>query len=266
MSDASPVQNLRDRPEISVVVPTRDRPLMLGEALASICRQRGARFEVIVVNDGGRDVSDVLTKFGVGLDLHYISLPKNSGLPAARNAGIRRSRGRYLAYLDDDDLYLPDHLARLKARLDSKQQAGLVYTDALLLKQRRVGGGYRTVDQRVLACEYDRRIMLHDSFIAPSAVMHRRDCAERLGGFDEMMRWCYEDWDFLIRVGAHYDIERVAGASVAVRLRDDLSNMSSVRSPAREAAARLLQTRHGAGRIHPKTFWEVADTLARPRR
>jgi hypothetical protein len=128
-----------------------------------------------------------------------------------------------------------------------------------------VAGGYGTFDRRVLACEYDRNIMLRDSFIAPSAVMHRRECYERLGGFDEMMRWCYEDWDFLIRVGARYEIERVAGASVAVRLRDDGSNMSSVRSPAREAAARLLQTRHGTDDIQPKTFWEVADTLARLR-
>jgi len=244
-------------------VPTRDRPLLLREALASISAQRGAHFEVIVVNDGGCDVSDVLSEFGGHLDLHYVSLPKNIGLPAARNAGCGRARGRYLAYLDDDDLYLPDHLARLKARLDRRPEVGLVYADAWLLKQQRVADRYCTFDQRVLAYDYDRATMLRDSFIAPSAIMHRRECFERLGGFDEMMRWCYEDWDFLIRVGAQYGIERVAGASVAIRLREDASNMSSEIRPERIRAARLLQQRYGVEEIQPKTFWEVAESLSR---
>jgi len=249
-------------PDISVIVPTRDRPLLLREALASISVQRGARFEVIVVNDGGCDVSDVLSEFSGRLDLHQVALSKNGGPPAARNTGCGRARGRYLAYLDDDDLYLPDHLARLKARLDREPEVGLVYADAWLLRQRRVADRYRTVEQRVLAYDYDRATMLHDCFIAPSAIMHWRECFERLGGFDEALRSCYEDWDFLIRVGEQYGIERVAGASVAVRLRDDGSNISSMLSPAREAAARLLQTRYGVSEIRPKTFWEVADTLA----
>ena len=262
MSNPYPNRNSSNEPDISVVVPTRDRPPLLREALASISAQRGARMEVIVVNDGGCDVAEVLGEFSGRLNLHYVSLLKNSGLPAARNTGCGRARGRYLAYLDDDDLYLPDHLARLKARLDREPEVGLVYADAWLLKQRLVADRYRTFDQRVLAHDYDRATMLHDSFIAPSAIMHRRECFERLGGFDESLRSCYEDWDFLIRVGDQYGIERVAGASVAVRLRDDSSNMSSVPSPEREAAARLLRIRHGASEILPKTFWDVAEMLS----
>jgi len=89
---------------ISVIVPTRNRPLLLREALASISVQRGARFEVIIVNDGGCDISDVLSEFSGRLDLHQVALSKNGGPPAARNTGCGRARGRYLAYLDDDDL------------------------------------------------------------------------------------------------------------------------------------------------------------------
>lgn len=255
-------QSLRESPDISVILPTYNRPQLLKEALASLCEQRAARFEVIVVNDAGCDVSEVMAEFNQRLDLSYLSLPQNSGLPAARNAGISRARGRYIAYLDDDDLYLSNHLARLAARLGRKRDVGLVYADALLLRQRRVAGGYRTIDRRVLAHDYDRAIMLHDSFIAPSAMMHRRECIEQLGGFDETMRWCYDDWDFLLRVDASYPIERVAGVSVAIRLRDDQSNMSSIMTPERMAAAHLLQRRYGAREIQPKTFWEVAETLA----
>lgn len=248
-------------PDISVVLPTHNRPHLLKEALASLCEQRGSSFEVIVINDAGCDVSVVVSEFSGRLDLRYVSLPQNIGLPAARNVGVRGARGRYLAYLDDDDLYLPDHLARLAERLDRGLGIGLVYADVLLVKQRRVGAEYRTVARRILAHEYDRATMLRDSFITPSAMMHRRECIEQVGGFDETLRWCYEDWDFLLRVGARYVIERVAGASVVVRLRDDASNMSSVMRPERIKAARLLQRRHGVGEIRPKTFWEVAATL-----
>lgn len=263
MGDLISKQSLRREPDVSVILPTRDRPQLLKEALASVGAQRGARVEVIVVNDGGCDVSDVLGEFDDQLNIHYISLQPNSGLPAARNAGIRRARASYLAYLDDDDLYLPNHLARLADRLDSKPDVGLVYSDAWLLKQRREKGHYRTVAQLVLARDYDRAVMLRDSFIAPSAMMHRRECVERVGGFDEQMRWCYEDWDFLLRVDALYPIERVAGASVAIRLRDDASNMSSEVKPERIWAARLLQRRYGVEEIQPKSFWEVAETLLR---
>lgn len=249
-------------PDISVVLPTHNRPYLLKEALASLCDQRGSGFEVIVINDAGCDVSAVVSEFSGRLDLRYVSLSQNRRLPAARNEGVRCARGRYLAYLDDDDRYLPDHLARLAERLDCRPGVGLVYADVLLVKQRRVGDGYRTFARRILAHEYDRATMLRDSFITPSAIMHRRECIEQVGGFDETLRWCYEDWDFLLRVGTRYVIERVAGASVVVRLRDDASNMSSVMRPERVKAARLLQQRHGVGKIQPKTFWDVAATLA----
>ncbi len=261
MDNQGCIKNSSGAPDISVILPTHNRPHLLREALASLCEQQGSSFEVIVINDAGCDVSAVVSEFSGRLDLRYVSLAQNSGLSAARNAGLRSARGRYLAYLDDDDLYLPDHLARLAERLDRRRGLGLVYADVLLVKQRRAGDGYRTVARRILAHEYDRATMLRDSFITPSAMMHRRECIERVGGFDETLRWCYEDWDFLLRVGARYVIERVAGASAVVRLRDDASNMSSVMKPERTEAARLLQQRHGVGEIQPKTFWEVASTL-----
>lgn len=251
----------RPRVEVSVILATFNRPELLREALLGLTGQTGCRFEVIVVNDGGCDVASVVAEFRRALDIQYVPLEHNGGLPAARNAGCRVARGRYFAYLDDDDYYLPGHLAALKNRLDADSRLGLVYGDSLLLKLR--SGGRGTACQRVLAFDYDHPTMLHDSFIAPSAVMHRRECYEASGGFDEALRWCYDDWDFLLRVGARFKIARVAGTSVVIRLRDDGSNMSAVARPERRAAAQLLRERHGTAEIEPKTFWEVAETLDR---
>lgn len=248
-------------PEVSVIVATYNRPHLLREALTSLCTQKGVAFEAIVVNDGGCDVGDVLPEFSELLSMQYVNQRQNRGLPAARNAGVARSSGRFITYLDDDDLYQPGHLRGLASRLDARPEIGLVYSDVLLLRERRAGDGTLIVEKRVLARDYARAMMLHDSFISPSAMMHRRECFYRVGGFDETLRWCYDDWDFLLRIDGHYVIQRVEGATVTVRLRDDGSNLSSTRGPERKAAAKHLQRQYGLADIQPKTFWEVAETL-----
>lgn len=248
-------------PKVSVVVPTYNRPDLLQDALKGLAVQEGIDFDVVVINDAGVDVTDVVGRFKGFFPVKYVNLKENGRLPHARNVGITNSEGEYIAYLDDDDVFLPGHLANLVQALDTRPEVGLVYSDAILEKQEVVGGEYVTVAERVLAQDYDRSIMLHDSFICPSAVMHRRECVERVGGFDEAMRWCYEDWDFWLKVNNVYQIERVPGASVRIRLRDNGSNMSSTVNEHRRDAATALRDRYAAAEIEPKTFWEVADTL-----
>ena len=248
--------------QVSVVIPTYNRPLLLRDALDSLTTQVDVPFEVAVINDAGTDVGDVVSKYKEKLQITYFSLPVNRGLPTARNTGLKYSKGEFVAYLDDDDVYLAGHLKGLSERLEAKPHLGLVYSDALLEKDVRGENGIPGIEQRVLAQDYDVSIMLTDSFICPSAVMHRRECVQTLGGFDEEMRWCYEDWDFLLKIGSRYSIERVEGATVKVRLRSNQSNMSSTVNAYRVAAASVLRERYGCADIVPKTFWEVAETLA----
>jgi len=250
------------KPQVSVVIPTYNRPLLLRDALDSLTTQVDVPFEVAVINDAGTDVGDVVSPYKEKLQITYFSLPVNRGLPTARNTGLKYSKGEFVAYLDDDDVYLAGHLKGLSERLEAKPHLGLVYSDALLEKDVRGKSDISGIEQRVLAQDYDRSIMLRDSFICPSAVMHRRECVQTLGGFDEEMRWCYEDWDFLLKIGSRYSIERVEGATVKVRLRSNQSNMSSTVNPYRVAAASVLRERYGCSDIVPKTFWEVAETLA----
>jgi O-antigen biosynthesis protein len=257
------MKRLTGSPNVSVVIPTFNRPDLLAEALESVCRQDLEDFEVIVVNDAGSDVSLLIHGFSERLDLTYITLDQNGGLPAARNAGIAAARGEYIALMDDDDLWMPDHLSRLRAHLDPRPEVGLCYADVLLDRQRLIDDVYQTVDERVLAYDYDHETMMSDSFICPSSVMFRRECFTTLGGFDEAMRWCYEDWDFFLKVATAYRIERSPGVTVRTRLRESGDNMSSVVKPERLEAARTLSRRYGVGEIEPKTFWEVAETLER---
>ena len=104
---------LPPEPLVSVITPTKNRERMLADAVASVERQRYRNWELIVVNDGGPDVASLLQRLSPRS--RYIGLGASRGPSAARNEAIRAARGEVLAFLDDDNLYLPSHLETLVA-------------------------------------------------------------------------------------------------------------------------------------------------------
>ena len=109
---------------ITVIVPTYNRPELLRRALESISKQRYRHYEVIVINDGGEDVEQIVSGFR---RTRYINKPINQGLPAARNSGLSVAKGNWIAYLDDDDWYYEWHLGTLAAEIN---KARFIYSDA----------------------------------------------------------------------------------------------------------------------------------------
>ena len=103
-------------PAVSVIVPTHERPDFVAEAIASIRAQTRPPEEVVVVDDGSSEESASRVA-ALASDLTYVWQPK-AGRSAARNEGVRRARNELLAFLDDDDLWLPDHLETCLAHLD----------------------------------------------------------------------------------------------------------------------------------------------------
>lgn len=97
-------------PTVSVIVPTYNRPDRLRTALASLGAQTYQDFEIIVVNDAGCEVGSVIDACADRHRIMTITHDRNRGLAAARNSGLRAAKGTYIAYLDDDDRYLPHHL------------------------------------------------------------------------------------------------------------------------------------------------------------
>jgi len=99
-------------PKFSIIIPTYNRKKLLKErALKSLSNQTFKDFEVIVINDGGEDVSDVIEEYkNKGLNIKYISYRENRKTSYARNRGIEMAQSEWIAFLDDDDEYLPDTL------------------------------------------------------------------------------------------------------------------------------------------------------------
>jgi glycosyltransferase involved in cell wall biosynthesis len=200
-------------PEISVIIPTRDRRAMLREALASVAAQRHAgfevSFEVIVVDDGSTDGTwEDLS----GCDASAYDLPRPGGTElrvvrterrgpaAARNRGLAIARGTLIAFLDSDDLWAPAKLARQSRFMRDDPDCAIAQTGEIWMRGgRRVNPGRRH-SKRAGDIFIDS---LRTCLISPSAAILRRELLDEVGGFDEDMAAC-EDYDLWLRILARY--------------------------------------------------------------
>lgn len=190
---------------MSVVIVNHNYGRFLGEAIASVLDQTSPAFEVIVVDDGSTDEShEVVRSFGSRI---RAIRQENRGVSAARNRGIGESRGELVAFLDADDWWLPEKLAR-QVEWFRRESVGMVYS----------GLRYVDVCGKVLSTTTSgqRGRVLEDLALlrAPgvpasgSSAVVRRSVLERVGGFDEELSTS-ADWDMWRRVACHYEIEIV---------------------------------------------------------
>ena len=119
-----------ENPLVSIIVRTKDRPVLLERALKSIAAQIYRPIEVVLVNDGGCDLDMEKTENILGnIFLTYVRLEENTGRAHAGNVGIENAHGDYIGFLDDDDEYYPDHVLVLTGTLRGSQLK-IAYTDA----------------------------------------------------------------------------------------------------------------------------------------
>lgn len=214
-------------PSVSVIVRTKDRPTFLRDALGSLAAQTFQDFEVVIVNDGGSDISALIAEYP-GLQCCLVQLPKNQGRAAATNAGIEAARGTFITYLDDDDVYYPSHVETLYAFLSTQDHFGVAYTDAAFTTYHLNDetAHYEVVDRHLQSSEdFDRDLLLYHNPIPNLCVMHRREAWVRVGKFDAGLDML-EDWDFFLRLAREYPFHHISRCTAEYRLRDDGTNLS----------------------------------------
>ena len=193
---------------VSVIMGTYNRPHTIRESIDSVLNQAMQDFELIIVNDGGSDeVSSILKEYGSD-KIKYHKLGNNSGHAAVLNEGIRRSRGRFIAYLDDDDVYYPDHLELLLNAL-RKGECKFAYSNTKMVCGSMVDGRFRAEEIKgTWNVEYDKNKLIADNFISNLSVLHEKSVFSDAGLFAEDLR-VVMDWEMWLRISLMYDLSHV---------------------------------------------------------
>jgi cellulose synthase/poly-beta-1,6-N-acetylglucosamine synthase-like glycosyltransferase len=191
------------RPTISAIVPTRNRPALLREALASVRSQQGSGedfdLELVVVDDGSTvDLREVVDEFAPASLLRF---EEKRGPAAARNLGLAHSRGEYVAFLDDDDVWLSHKLKTQLPHLEADRTVGMIYGQVLVTKD----GASEAVwpDASMARSGWIFSDLLIASTVNTLAVLVRRDAFQAVGNFDEALP-PFEDDDMWLRVARQY--------------------------------------------------------------
>jgi glycosyltransferase involved in cell wall biosynthesis len=182
---------------VSVVIPYYNTAEVVAETLDSVLAQTYTDYEIILVNDGSPDTARlerVLAPYGD--KLKYIRT-ENRGVSAARNRGIREARGELIAFVDSDDLWMPDYLSYQVGQLDADPSADIVYPNAIIFGAGESG--------RRLAMDLSRpkpevtftRLVTEECAVVVS-VLARKTSLERVGLLDEQLSRC-EDFDLWLR-------------------------------------------------------------------
>jgi GT2 family glycosyltransferase len=210
-------------PLVSVIVTTYNRPVALGDALASIARQTYPSIEIIVVNDAGSDVRPVVAAHRNAL---LIDQPVNRGPAAARNAGLRAATGEYAMFFDDDDEMFPDHVGALAGAIE---RSGLDVAYGQMINaftSSRPGEHYEV--ERVLAhvALLDNLEIQWGGSLATTAVLFRRRLIDEIGFVDETLD-ANEDYEYWMRLAAGRACARVSAVTSLYFIRTDGGNRSS---------------------------------------
>jgi glycosyltransferase involved in cell wall biosynthesis len=194
-------------PKVSIIIPTYNRAEFLHTAIASILNQTFQDFEVIIVDDASQDHTPDIIRTLPAERIRYIRHKCNKGGSAARNTGIANASAGYIAFLDDDDEWLPDKLRQQVEILDrSSPRTGVVYTGYFYI-DRNTG---RVIGEKIPTKKgYLDHILFTDNCIGgTSSVVIRRECFTKVGLFDENLP-CFQDYDLWVRIARKFQFDYV---------------------------------------------------------
>lgn len=204
---------------VSVVIPVYNRASSLKDAVESVFSQKYSNIEIIVVDDGSdENVKKCLKSYMARIK--YIRMENNRGVSSARNLGIDRAKGDYIAFLDSDDLWLPEKLEE-QIKVMEEERTLICHTDEFWYKKDKF------VNQGARHEKYGGWIfpsILDICRISPSSVIMHKKVLEKSGKFDENLFAC-EDYDLWLRIVSRFKISYLPTKLVVKRayLNDQLS-------------------------------------------
>lgn len=206
--------------EVSVMMPVHNRAHLIGRSIKSVLRQTMPDFELFVVDDASTDnLEEVVRSFNddriryIRMDVNHLEEHERTGKgDNPRNAGMRLAEGRYIGYLDSDDMYRTDFMEEMVKYMDANPDVGLAYCDAIW---------HRNLDGRGeqancnLSVEYGPKIMRIRNIIRTPTVLHKREVIDKVGFFAPIKTRVPhegvpyigpEDWDYWFRTSEHFKV------------------------------------------------------------
>ena len=196
---------------VSIIIPTYNGYDNLARAVDSCLKQTYQNIEVFVVDDNGEGTEnqiktqEVMEKYKDCSNVNYLVHPKNINGSAARNTGIKASSGEYIAFLDDDDEYLPENLEKhIQVLANKPGDYAMSYCGKKLITS--------NPKPEIIMPPYDGDILFDflcsKMRIGSSFMVVRRSAVEEVNGFDESFRR-HQDWEFIVRILDKYKIAKV---------------------------------------------------------
>ena len=227
-------------PLVSVVMPVFNSERFLAEAIESILTQTFTDFELIIIDDDSTDGSAEVIRAYESRDerIRFVQLAENMGDAGARNAGIALASGKYIAFMDSDDISLPDRLQKQVNFLESHPEIGGVGTHAnVVYEDLQYKSARKPPEYHALILL--EQLLLGDSFVHAS-LMLRRNLPLDVGVYDETMRYC-SDCDLMARLMGRTYFTNIAECLYLKRRH--LGQLTSHRNPRRDQDHLLMCTR-----------------------
>ena len=200
---------------VSVIIPNYNYEHYLSEAVDSVLAQTYPNIEIIIVDDGSKDNSrETIESYG---DKVTAIFQKNQGVSAARNNGVATSSGKFVAFLDADDVWLPEKLERQIARFDADEKIAFVHCSMTLVSSEGELLGEESDGQEGSVADEFLRFERGVVIGAASTGVVLRKVFDEIGGFDKRQSTA-ADWDFAYRIAAKYKIGFVPESLVRYRM------------------------------------------------
>ncbi len=211
-------------PNVSVIIPTYNSAKFLPETIESVLGQTYQDFELIIIDDGSTDhtkevIASYLKDHPQKIKYFY---QKNSGVSAARNHGMQAAKGSFIAIIDSDDLWFPGRLMEGMKMMDAHPNVGLVHSNVINITEEGKPFNIISRNKKFLSGYISDYIFLRKADILCPTVLFRKECCDRLGGFDHNLATLgCEDRELWIRIAKQYEIAFIDKPLAYYRVRSD---------------------------------------------
>lgn len=236
-------------PLVSVIIPAYNAEAFIAKTLASVLGQTYRHLEILVVNDGSSDRTPSIVKAMAQQHPRIILLQQpNVGVAAARNAGIEKAKGEFIAPIDADDLWHPEMVEKLLSPF-SKGDAklGVVYTWSVDIDEQDLSTG--SFHAASIWGDVYKTLICHNFLGNASATLIRKDCLDQIGGYSKQFRaqnaqGC-EDWDLYLRLAERYEFGVVPEFLVGYRkISGSMSGDFSQMARSQQAMLQTIEQKH----------------------